>query len=698
MRFLLSFILTFFIYQCYGSDEVVVDLKDASYEEGIIYTSKGGVVSKGCLRIQARCITYIKKKSEGKDIEKIYASKDILVIFKDKLLVGSSLEFDFEKNEGVLLDGIVVQEPWVVGGKKLHFKTDGSYKLVDGFLTLCDSTEQDFAIRADIIDISKCGIITANDIHLRLFDFPLFSFPDIKSNAEALLDLPVQVRFTLGGIEGSYVTLRYKALQLENLRAFLRADWVFNRGPGGGFDIDYCNKQANRFFYAKNFAVWDRSYDDPNNFFRYRFEGNYRECFLDGKTQAKLTYDFLSDTEMGTDFSADEFNLETGQATELIVNHKEDLWMADFTARAKVNSFQTVNQELPAVAVGVKPLSLGNSGIISDTRFKAGYLNYAYAEGTPNVSDFESSRVELDENFFRPFNFAKYAKFTPEVGAFLIHYGTDNYNSSAMQAIGYYGLNLSTEFFKTFETSKHIIQPYLCFKGWTSPTVSQNAAPIFTINDGFSKLQLVRLGITNSIYEKCFCNSIVRTLWLDLYTYGFYGINTMEKRVPRIYAALNFVPIPTLTCKVETGFNRETNSLDIFNMFYLWTLNEDFALGVDLLSRGPRWWRKCQYENFMLDAFRSEEELQNSLLSDRRNTFLAHLFYRFHPNWKLEAKTRIGWNRQYQNPYYEYKIDLETVIGCNWHLKFGYEHREIDNRFIFSFRLGLQRPGTGLYD
>lgn len=696
MRIFLLFLITFFSLKVLNASDVIVDLKDPSYEEGTIYTSKGGVVSNGNLRIQARCITYINTTVEGKVIEKIYASKDLLVLFKDKLLVGSRLEYDFEKNEGILFDGLVVQEPWVVGGKQLCFEVGGNYKVKEGFITLCDSTEDDFAIRADCISISKCGIITANDVQLRLFNFPLFSFPELKSNQEALLDLPIQARFTLGGVEGSYATLRYKALQLENLRVFLRADWVFNRGPGGGIDIDYCCKKAKRYFIAKNFSVWDRSYDDPNNFFRYRFEGHYKECFFDGKTQARLTYDFLSDTEMGSDFSTDEFNLDTGERTELIINHREDLWLADFTTRVKVNNFQTINQELPALALGVKPLSIASSGIISDTRFKAGYLDYAYASGTPNVSDFASSRVELDQNFLRPFNIGKSGKFTPEVGAFLIHYGTDNYNNSVLQAIGYYGLNLSTEFFKTYAGFKHVIQPYLTFKGYTSPTVSQNATPIFTINDGYSRLQLVKLGITNSIFEKFSCNCIVRTLWLDLYAYGFYGINTMEKQVPRIYATLNWIPIPTLTCKVETGYNRETNALDIFNMFYLWTLNEDFAIGLDLLSRGPRWWRKCQYENFMLDAFRSETELQNSLLSDRRNTFLTHFFYRFHPNWNFEAKARIGWNRQYQNPYYEYKASLETVIGCNWHLKFGYEHREIDDRFILSFRLGQQRPGEGL--
>lgn len=675
-----------------NAKEVIVDLKDANYQESVISTSSGGVVTEGCIRIQARCICYTKTTENGLDIEKVTAERDLLVLYGKKLMVGGRLEYDFQKGTGVIYDGLVVEEPWVIGGKELYLESDGSYKIIDGFLTLCDSHENDFAIRAHCIRILKGGMISADNIHFRLFDFTLFSFPELRSHKEALTDLPFQVKFTLGGIEGSYATIRYRAVTLENFRAFLRADYVLGRGPGGGIDWDYCDKKIGRVYHAKNFGVRDRSYDDPSNRFRYRFEGHYKESFCCDKVNARLVYDVLSDTEMASDFSAKEFDLKTGQRTELTINRREDCWIGDFITRVRVNDFQTINQELPSARLDIKPISIGQTGIVSDTRISAAYLNYVFASGTPNISDFDSSRVEINQSLYRPFHIGCGGTLTPEVGGTLIHYGNDNDNNSALQAIGYWGFLANTHFYRLFSCYKHIVEPYLQYQNFTSPTVFQSNVPIFSIQDGYSRLQLVRLGITNSLFAKegtC----LSRPFFIDLWTYAFYSINTMEKRIPRIYTAISWNPFTTLACRYEAGFNRETNSIDLFNLYHLWTVNQDFALGFDLLSRGPRYWRKADLTNFMLDGFRSETELENSLLSDRRNTFLAHFFYRFHPNWNLEAQSRLGWHRQFQPSYFEYKVDLSTVVGCNWILKLGYEHREIDNRFFISFRLGKQRPG-----
>lgn len=679
------------------SHEVVIDLKDASYENGVISTQKGGVVCSGPLRIQALAITYIKNKDEGISKELVYASKNLLVLFQDKILTGKSLEYNFETNEGIIYDGLVASGPLVVGGKKIHFSNDGVYTVEEGYVTLSDCSQESFALSSKCITISKYGFVKASNIHLKLCDFPFITFPDFQSDTKTAIDLPFQMRFTLGGVEGSYATIRYKAISFNHFNAYIRADWVFGRGPGAGIDLDYCKKASSLFFKGKNFAVYDRSYDDPNNRLRYRIEGHYRELFCQNKVKARVTYDFLSDTEMGSDFSSEEFELETSKRTELSISRKEDLWIGDFQSKVKVNSFQTVAQELPLAAISVKPLSIASTSIISNTRVKAGYLNYSYAEGTPNINNFDSSRVELTQSFYRPFTLYQGTRITPEIGGVLIHYSRDNLNQASLQAMGYYGFTATTQCHKIFGPYKHVLEPYFQFQGYSTPTLSQTNTPIFTIQDGYSEIQLLKLGIKNALYEKTIRNQVIRSLFLDLWAYGLYGTNTTEKKVPRVYASLNFFLNSRMSCRVDAGYNREKNYVDLLNIFYKWTYNEDFAISLDLLTRGNRYWRKSQYDNFMLDAFRTETDLQNSLLSDQRNTLVSHLFYRFHPNWRLELKSRLGWNRQNENAYFEYKCDLETAVGCNWFVKFGYEKREIDNRFIFMIRLGKQRPGEGLY-
>ncbi|MEX2305573.1 MAG: hypothetical protein WD595_05240, partial [Waddliaceae bacterium] len=131
-------------------------------------------------------------------------------------------------------------------------------------------------------------------------------------------------------------------------------------------------------------------------------------------------------------------------------------------------------------------------------------------------------------------------------------------------------------------------------------------------------------------------------------------------------------------------------------------------------------WRKANHKNFIIDSFRSIQELRNSNMSDRRDTFLAHLFWRFHQEWAFEGRTRIGWDRnpallppnnkpypgetENQNNYVEYELNLHAKLQSTWHLTLSYRHRMAepkaksrkeyinDDRFALYFSIGLDRP------
>ncbi len=91
----------------------------------------------------------------------------------------------------------------------------------------------------------------------------------------------------------------------------------------------------------------------------------------------------------------------------------------------------------------------------------------------------------------------------------------------------------------------------------------------------------------------------------------------------------------------------------------------------------------------MLDSTRSESDLLPTPISDRRDTFLANLFYRINPDWSAKLQLREGWNREKvnQRPFLEYQTDLTTVIFQHWRVNFTYEKRESDNRYSVSLKL-----------
>jgi hypothetical protein len=134
------------------------------------------------------------------------------------------------------------------------------------------------------------------------------------------------------------------------------------------------------------------------------------------------------------------------------------------------------------------------------------------------------------------------------------------------------------------------------------------------------------------------------------------------------------------------------NELDHYNVRTEWTYSPNFALAVEYRHRSSYDWRKADHTNFILDSFRTIQELRDSQLSDRRDTLLLHMFYRFHPSWAFEFKSRSGWNRILEPSYNEFEIDLLGTLRSAWNFKLSYQHKEDDDRISVYMTIGIQRP------
>ena len=123
-----------------------------------------------------------------------------------------------------------------------------------------------------------------------------------------------------------------------------------------------------------------------------------------------------------------------------------------------------------------------------------------------------------------------------------------------------------------------------------------------------------------------------------------------------------------------------------------WTVSNDLAIATELRHRGSYWWRKVDCENFFLDMYHSEKRLKHSLVSDRCDTILLNLFYRFHPNWACDFTSRYGWNRRKEPSYFEFEFDLLTTIQTAWNLRLSYQHQEDDDRVAIYLNIGIKKP------
>ena len=671
---------------------VTVDLREPVYSNGVLCTEKGGIISAPQLRIQALHICYTNVKTDTGVTWTIEAEGDLIIEFGEYVFVGQKLFYDLSKNEGTITYGRTAVEPWFFGGELLELRPDGSYIITNGYVTTSEKDQPEWAIYSGTATVEQDHYFKAQNVHVKVHEYTVMWIPSLRANLDSVFDNPIRYRFRWGGRQGPRFGLTYELFSWEHWKTFVRFDYRLTRGPGGGIETRYRSEDRKTEFQSITYLAKDSSILHIHEKARFRFEGIFKKKMHGDKTSILLTYDKISDKDMPSVYYDRDFDFDTAELTQLLVRRQEDSWIGNFNTRVRINSFQTVKQELPTLEVNFRPLQLRNTGIIFENLASASYLNFEYSKFLLHVRNYSSTRFEYFPTLYRPIVFSRYVTLTPEIGMTAIIYGNSQRDEGQWLVLGRGGVNLQTQLYRHYGPLKHVIEPYATYRYYASPTSSPHQHYIFDLSDGWTRLNYLTLGISNALYLKRCNDSISRLFSADLYAYAFFHTHKMRQTIPRVYGDFVIFSIPTLKHTITSAWNLEHHEVDHFNFHTQWTYSDNFALGFEYRYRDSYCWRKVDEQNFFLDVFRSERELRHSPESDRRDTVLLHLFYRFHPNWACEVITRQGWDRIHQPSYMEFEIDLFTTIQTAWHLQLSFQHQEVDNRVAMYLNVGLKRP------
>jgi hypothetical protein len=671
---------------------ITVDLREPEICNGVLTTCKGGVIKgPSGIRIQATKITYTRKVDGEEPVCTLIAEENLMVEFGRYVLVGDRLEYDFQNQAGRLFNGKTGLEHWFIGGDVIELKCDGSYFVENSYITTTETFDTDWDLSAHEVWV-KDSVVRAKNLKFHLMQMTLFWLPSFKMDLAKVGESPISYRAGWGGKQGPRVGFSYEALTLNRMKAYLRFDYRLRRGPGGGIETEYHSPDRKESFETISYIARDNSIFIPSERVRYRFQGAYSNLLMDDKLSIDFTYDKLSDKYMATDYADAGLEIEESGRTELNVRRQEENWIANFIARPRVNSFETVKQELPTFETDFRPFQLGHTGIISDNQFQASYLDFAYAKHVhDNVHDFNSTRVEFAHKLYRPFNVGV-GTVMPHAGAVEIFYGNSPQKEDRWLVIGDFGCDFNSPFYKIFNNKKHVITPYVNYEYLTFPTASPHQHYIFDIEDGWYHLNTLCFGVDQSLFSRNLCGDYGRLFYIDLYTYAFFKTPTIPATIPKVYGQMIFNTFPTLRHTIDTGWNCFKHQIDYFNFLSEWTVSEDFAIAVEYRHRDAYFWRKIDRENFILDSFRSVRELRHSSVSDQRDTALLRFFYRFLPNWAVQYESRHGWHRHNHTRYNEFELDLIARLRSATRIKFSYQHLEAEDRVAIYFSLDLQKP------
>lgn len=670
---------------------ITVDLRNPEYVDGTISTLDGGVITAPDVRIQAQHIIYKHTNDESCPTkDSVVAEGEVRLDVMGYLIIGRKLEYDLTHKTGFIYDAKGAVYPWFFQGNVIQICCDGSYVIYDGYLTTSESVCPEWKTSVEVARLFPNQDLAARDVTVRVGQVPVFYIPKLSLNLDTLLNQPIKYTLRWGGRQGSRVGMIYEVLSINDFKAFLRLDYNFKRGLGGGLETTYYSCEQNTRFDTINYFAndVDPANEDINT--RYRFQGVYRRCWDNEKTIVEARYDKLSDKMMATDYSDLGIDLEYARRTDILLHHNEENWLGNILIRPRINYFQTIKQELPTISGAILPQAFQPLGIIATMDANASYLDFQYATGTVNVQDFTATRLEIRSGAYRPFGNQLF-KLTPGINAVGIFYGNRPYNGQYWLATGTASLDGHMLLSKDYEWGRHLIQPYFSYNYIVQPTIPPNKHYIFDITDGWYRVNTLRAGIQQNFFEwnqPCYKS----TFFLDTYLWGLFDNKEIPKPLPKLTTNFSLNTGDILQNSILATWDLTHGGLAEFNFRSAWTVNKQLAIAMEYRQRNAYMWRKIDKENFVLDYFRSENELLHSPLSDARRTYLLHFFYRYDPGLAFEWKSRLGWDRKNEPYYFEYNFNLLARLPAHWEMKISYQHKEVDDRFAIYFTLGTSTP------
>lgn len=670
------------------SQDLRVDLRNPSYSEGVLSTECGGVITGADIRIQAERFVY------NQEMHEVTAEGNVLLELGEYVFKGDRLDYDFKSKTGMIFNGKTMVEPWFFGGEFIYLQAGCCYHFFNAFVTTSPGEVPDWSISAEEASLTNATFLKAKNVKFNLFQLPVFWVPSLNTDLDIIFDSPIRYTVKWGSRQGHRIGMIYELFSWNQWKTFLRLDYRLKRGPGGGLETYYCSPDSKTKFESVNYVARDSPIIHPKQRFRYRFQGIGSSLLMDDKISMYWSYDKISDIDMPTDYNDRGLELDTAGRTELLIRRKEDAWISNFITRVRINNFQTLKQELPTFETSWHPFNLWNTNVITDQFFKISYLDFVYGNNQIYQKNYRSSRIELSPLFYRNFKIGQ-MNFTPEIGGIAILYSNSRRGSAKYLALGNLGCNLNVDFWRLYDQYKHVITPYIQYDYFTYPTVSPRAHYIFDIEDGWYRLSMMQFGVEQSVYKKQTNGLISRPLYANVFANAFFNTRTFSQAIPKVYAEVVLNSFSFLQHTLYTAWNFNQNLLDFFNLRTEWTLNENVAISAEYRHRSAYDWRKADHTNFMLDSFRTVHELVHSQVSDRRDTLLFHMFYRFHPCWAFQVESRHGWNRRKEPFYNEFEVDLLGTLPSSLNFKLSYQHREDDDRLSVYMSIGMKRPDFG---
>ncbi|MHC4844046.1 MAG: LPS-assembly protein LptD, partial [Planctomycetota bacterium] len=368
-------------------------------------------------------------------IKGIYLAGNVVMTEGLRTIRADELYYDFQDRKALAVNANIRSYdvkrgvPIYVQASKLRQVAENQFAAEDITLTTSEFYKPQISLNASSVIITDTTSIDAQadklsdrsfdadmrDVRMKYYDTTIFYWPHLRGN---LLrpDIPIKSA-SIGNSKswGTSLETQWYLSRLLGLRepegtdSLLALDYYSKRGPGAGIDIDY--KGEDYFGEVQSYLIHDTGEDrlgrigsrknvEPPQELRGRFSWRHRQ-FLPYNWQLTTGVSYLSDQNFLESFYRREFNKGLDQETYMHLKRIEDNWGLSFLAKARLNDFQDVLEELPSFEYHRVGESLFEDifTLYSDTeisRLKQRIGNDNTIAIDENFYSFISHRMELD--------------------------------------------------------------------------------------------------------------------------------------------------------------------------------------------------------------------------------------------------------------------------------------------------------------
>jgi len=528
--------------------------------------------------------------SDTKDVE---AEGNVVLITPGGEIKGERVNYNFGTKQGTILKGRAHSGEWYGAGEKIELLSASAYRVIDGYITSCDLPHPHYKIVSKSVTIYPDNKVVAKDVTVKMGNVSVAYLPKyhfaLKGGWPNVNIIP-----GLKNRWGAFALNSYRyEMDEENALTFRvdeRAKWGLAEGLDYKYALNGLGGGLLRTYYTNQRNV-DRNEPEKGEQQRYRIQGRHRWDIND-HAMAIMEYHRLSDRNMTKDFFyREEYERESSPESYIYALDRNAEYSLSLLARKRANHFQTVTERFPELRFNLKDQKLFDLPVFFKTDNTFTNLNQ---KTSANANDINAIRFDTYNKLSMPLRLIDSLSVTPFAGLRETAYSRElNDDKNELRTAFYTGVDLSTKFSKTYETSgkflgvdfnklHHIVTPTIEYRYIHQPSVDPVKLQQFDDIDAIDHTSTFTLGIENKLQTKRLIDNSLKTIDLGYFLItGDYLYNPEGRgsQFSNIKGDLELTPFRWLRFESDTKYDPDTRDFQTWNTDLYINRSNDWQFG-----------------------------------------------------------------------------------------------------------------------